>query len=38
MLPLAPIPTMPDENGKPMVFVLTRDGLRWKLSDVRLPL
>ena len=30
--------TVPDESGKPVVFVLTRDGLQWKLSDVRLPL
>lgn len=30
--------TVPDERGKPVVFVLTRDGLQWKLSDVRLPL
>lgn len=30
--------TVQDENGKPVVFVLTRDGLQWKLSDVRLPL
>lgn len=30
--------TMQDEEGKPVVFVLTRDGLQWKLSDVRLPL
>lgn len=29
--------TVPDESGTPVVFVLTRDGLRWKLSDVRLP-
>ncbi|MDQ3228397.1 MAG: DUF2939 domain-containing protein [Pseudomonadota bacterium] len=30
--------TVPDESGTPVVFVLTRDGLHWKLSDVRLPL
>lgn len=30
--------TVHDEDGKPVVFVLTRDGLRWKLSDIRLPL
>lgn len=30
--------TMPDERGKPVMFVLTRNGLQWKLSDVRLPL
>ena len=22
---------------RPVVFVLTRDGLRWRLSDIRLP-
>ena len=26
-----------DEDGKPMVFVFTRHGLRWKLADIRLP-
>lgn len=30
--------TVPDRSGDPVVFVLTRDGLRWKLSDIRLPL
>lgn len=25
-------------GGPPIVFVLTRSGLRWKISDVRLPL
>lgn len=30
--------TVRNDDGEPMVFVLTRDGLRWKLSDVRLPL
>lgn len=30
--------TVRDENGQPVVFVLTRDGFRWKLSDVRLRL
>ncbi len=30
--------TVPDESGKPVVFVLSRDGLQWKLSDVLLPL
>lgn len=30
--------TVQDENGKPVVFVITRDGLRWTLSDIRLPL
>lgn len=29
--------TVQDESGRPLVFVLTRDGLRWKLSDIRLP-
>lgn len=29
--------TVPDEDGRPVVFVLTRSGLRWKLSDIRLP-
>lgn len=24
-------------DGQPVVFVLTRDGLDWKLSDIRLP-
>lgn len=26
-----------DDDGRPVVFVLTRKGLRWKLSDIRLP-
>jgi hypothetical protein len=30
--------TVKDENGKPVVFVITREGLRWKLSDIRLPM
>lgn len=30
--------TVQDESGRPIVFVLTRRGLRWKLSDIRLPL
>ena len=30
--------TTRDESGKPLVFVLRRDGLRWKLADIRLPL
>lgn len=30
--------TVLDDNGRPVVFVLTRDGLGWKLSDIRLPL
>ena len=29
--------TVLDEDGKPMVFVFTRHGLRWKLADIRLP-
>lgn len=29
--------TMPDESGTPMVVVLTRQGLRWRLTEVRLP-
>ena len=30
--------TVTDRNGEPVVFVLSRDGLRWKLTDIRLPL
>lgn len=30
--------TITDADGEPVVFVLTRTGLRWKVSDVRLPL
>ena len=30
--------TVQDESGRPVVFVLTRDGLDWNLSDIRLPL
>lgn len=30
--------TVHDDQGRPVVFVLTRKGLRWKLSDIRLPL
>lgn len=30
--------TVQDESGRPVVFVLTREGLNWKLSDIRLPL
>lgn len=30
--------TVSNVDGDPVVFVLTREGLRWKLSDVRLPL
>ena len=29
--------TVLDEEGKPMVFVFKRNGLRWKLADIRLP-
>jgi len=29
--------TMPDQDGTPMVVVLDRQGLRWRLTDVRLP-
>lgn len=29
--------TVMDEDGKPMVFVFKRQGLRWKLADIRLP-
>ncbi|WP_058834743.1 DUF2939 domain-containing protein [Luteimonas abyssi] len=27
--------TVVDEAGRPMMFVLTRQGLRWRLSDIR---
>jgi hypothetical protein len=30
--------TVHDTSGLPLVFVLTRDGLHWQLSDVRLPM
>lgn len=30
--------TVEDESGKPIVFVLRRNGLQWKLADIRLPL
>ena len=30
--------TIRDDQGKPVVFVLKRDGLRWRLADIRLPL
>ena len=30
--------TVDDRSGEPVVFVLSRDGLRWKLTDIRLPL
>ena len=29
--------TVIDESGSPLVFILTRDGLRWRLTDVQLP-
>ncbi len=30
--------TVDDGNGDPVVFVLSRDGLRWRVTDIRLPL
>jgi hypothetical protein len=30
--------TVHDDQGRPVVFVMTRHGLRWRLSDIRLPL
>lgn len=30
--------TVPNRDGAPVVFVLTRDGLDWRITDVRLPL
>ncbi|MDH5823183.1 DUF2939 domain-containing protein [Luteimonas sp. RD2P54] len=30
--------TVHDDDGRPIVFVLTRKGIRWRLSDIRLPL
>lgn len=30
--------TTRDESGRPLVFVLRRNGLAWKLADIRLPL
>lgn len=30
--------TIHDENGRPVVCVFTRQGLRWRLTDIRLPL
>jgi len=30
--------TMRDEDGKPVIFVFKRNGLNWKLADIRLPL
>lgn len=29
--------TVEDESGAPLVFILTRQGLRWRLSEIRLP-
>src|SRR5690606_6780094 len=29
--------TVRTDDGQPLVFVLTRRGLRWRLSDIRLP-
>lgn len=29
--------TVQNADGAPVVFVFTRDGLRWRLTDVRLP-
>lgn len=30
--------TVHDADGDPVVFVITRQGLRWRLTDIRLPL
>jgi len=30
--------TVHDDDGDPVVFVFTRQGLRWRLTDIRLPL
>lgn len=30
--------TVQNADGAPVVFVFTRDGLQWRLSDVRLPI
>lgn len=30
--------TIPNRDGAPVVFVLTRQGLDWRVTDVRLPL
>ena len=30
--------TVEDEDGDPVTFVLSREGLHWKLTDIRLPL
>lgn len=29
--------TVRDDDGRPVVFILTRAGLTWKLSDIRIP-
>lgn len=29
--------TVRDDRGRPIEFILTRQGLHWKLSDIRLP-
>lgn len=30
--------TVHDDQGQPIVFVLKRSGMRWRLADIRLPL
>ncbi|CAA9307126.1 MAG: hypothetical protein AVDCRST_MAG71-450 [uncultured Lysobacter sp.] len=30
--------TVPNRDGAPVVFVLTRNGLQWKITEVRMPL
>jgi hypothetical protein len=30
--------TVHDADGDPVVFIITRQGLRWRLTDIRLPL
>ena len=30
--------TVQNADGAPVVFVLTRDGMRWRMTDVRLPI
>ena len=30
--------TIHDDHGQPIVFVLKRSGIRWRLADIRLPL
>lgn len=29
--------TVHDKDGRPMVFILTRQGMDWRLTDIRLP-